>query len=81
MEIPLLRRLRNYTIGNGFTPCTHERVVQTGYYSGKCVDCEAEMGEGSRRKFTKAELEMAWENMQRYEADRVGERKHQCESS
>ena len=51
VEIPLLRRLRNYSIGNGFTPCTHERVVQTGFYSGKCVDCEAEMGEGSRRKF------------------------------
>ena len=37
------------------------------------------MGEGSRRKYTKAELEMAWENMQQYEADRLGQRKQQCE--
>lgn len=68
IEVPLLRRVHNFATGKGFTPCSHQRVLQSGTsaYGGQCVDCTANIGEAGVGRHSKAELEEHWQNLEEY---------------
>ena len=46
VEIPLMRRLRNYSIGAGWNPCPHNGPhTQTGWFGDRCDLCGVELGD------------------------------------
>ena len=72
VEIPFLRRVRNWSTGKGWTDCTHHgRRIALGMYGAEgCVECGATWGDPGKSEHTKADMERMWQSMQEYHAQK-----------
>ena len=69
--LSILRKVGNFIANDVWTDCRHADIAQTGYYSGYCRTCGAELGEGIRNPTTRETARKIREEKGIYERPRI----------